>query len=53
VKKGSGWPYKKTGSLLKNMKRIDEAGSFFQETKRQLVEKHKKKYSLMKIIKNI
>ena len=53
VKKGSGWPYKKTGSLLKNMKRIDEAGSFFQETKRQLIEKHKKKYSLMKIIKNI
>lgn len=53
VLKGSGWPYKKAGALLKTIKKIDNNGEFFKQTKQQLINKHKKKYSLMSIIKKI
>ncbi len=50
---GSGWPYKKTGQLLKQIKKIDNSGSFFRKTKNDIILKHKKKYSLMNIIEKI
>lgn len=53
INQGSGWPYKKAGSILRSIKKIDKNNTFFQQTKKQLIEKHKKKYSLMKIIKKI
>lgn len=53
ISKGSGWPYKKAGRLLKKIKKIDNNGDFFKKTKQQLIDKHKKKYSLMDIIKKI
>lgn len=53
VLKGSGWPYKKAGALLKTIKKIDNNGKFFKQTKQQLINRHKKKYSLMSIIKKI
>jgi hypothetical protein len=53
VLKGSGWPYKKAGMILNIIKKIDNDGEFYNLTKQQLIQKHKKKYSLMKIIKKI
>ncbi len=53
VSKGSGWPYKKAGRILKTIKKIDNNGEFFKKTKQQLIDQHKKKHSLMQIIKKI
>jgi hypothetical protein len=53
IDNGSGWPYKKAGKMLKIIKRIDKQGTYFQQTKKDIINKHKKKYSLMNIIKNI
>lgn len=50
---GSGWPYKKAGKMLEAIKRIDKKGDFFKETKQEIIQKHKKKWSLMEIIENI
>ena len=50
---GSGWPYKKAGQLLKEIKKIDSSGSFYKKTKKEIILKHKKKYSLMNIIEKI
>ncbi|MBU3912512.1 MAG: SWIM zinc finger family protein [Nanoarchaeota archaeon] len=53
ISHGSGWPYKKAGQLLKEIKKIDSAGSFYKKTKKEVILKHKKKYSLMEIIEKI
>jgi len=50
---GSGWPYKKSGQLLKQINKINDSGSFFRRTKNEIILKHKKKYSLMNIIEKI
>jgi len=50
---GSGWPYKKAGQLLKQIKKTDDSGSFFKKTKNEIILKHKKKYSLMNIIERV
>lgn len=50
---GSGWPYKKAGQLLKEIKKIDNLGNFYKKTKNEIILKHKKKYSLMDIIEKI
>jgi uncharacterized Zn finger protein/DNA-binding transcriptional MerR regulator len=49
----SGWPYKKAGQLLKEIKKIDNSGNFYKKTKSEIILKHKKKYSLMDIIQKI
>jgi len=53
ISQGSGWPYKKAGQLLKDIKKIDGSGSFYKKTKQEIILKHKKKYSLMEIIEKI
>ena len=53
ISHGSGWPYKKAGQLLKEIKKIDSSGSFYKKTKKEIILKHKKKYSLMEIIENV
>lgn len=53
ISHGSGWPYKKAGQLLKEIKKIDNSGSFYIKTKKEIMLKHKKKYSLMEIIEKI
>lgn len=53
INHGSGWPYKKAGQLLKQIKKIDDSGSFFKKTKNEIILNHKKKYSLMNIIERI
>jgi uncharacterized Zn finger protein len=53
ISRGSGWPYKKAGQLLKEIKKIDSSGGFYKKTKKEIILKHKKKYSLMEIIEKI
>lgn len=53
INHGSGWPYKKAGQLLKEIKKIDSSGSFYKKTKKEIILKHKKKYSLMGIIEKV
>ncbi|MFO8077327.1 MAG: SWIM zinc finger family protein [Thermoplasmatota archaeon] len=53
INKGSGWPYKKAGKMLKAIKKIDTNGTFFKKTKDEIITIHKKKYSLMHIIEKI
>ena len=53
IDQGSGWPYKKAGQLLNEIKRIDDSGSHYKTTKKEIILKHKKKYSLMNIIEKI
>jgi hypothetical protein len=50
---GSGWPYKKAGKLLGEIKKIDKEGILFRQIKKSIIAKHKKKYSLMTIIEKI
>ena len=50
---GSGYPYKKAGKLLKEIKNIDNSGSIFKKIKNEIINEHKKKYSLMDIIEKI
>ncbi len=52
VDSGSGWPYKKAGKMLEAIENLDKQGKFFNETKNEIISNHKKKYSLMEIIKN-
>ena len=44
---GSGYPYKKAGKLLEEIKIIDK------KIKNEVINEHKKKYSLMNIIEKI
>ena len=53
INSGSGWPYKKTGELLKEIKKVNNSGSFFKKTKNEIIIEHKKKYSLMEIIEKV
>ncbi|MDP2749706.1 MAG: SWIM zinc finger family protein [Nanoarchaeota archaeon] len=53
IDSGSGWPYKKAGKMLEAIKKLDKQGKFFNKTKNEIISKHKKKYSLMEIIKNV
>src|SRR3989344_6194495 len=46
---GSGWPYKKAGKMLEAIKNLYEKGKFFDKTKNEIIRRHKKKYSLIKI----
>ena len=50
---GSGYPYKKAGKLLEEIKIIDNSGSIFKKIKNEVINEHKKKYSLMNIIEKI
>ncbi|MCK4364850.1 MAG: SWIM zinc finger family protein [Thermoplasmatales archaeon] len=50
---GSGWPYKKAGKMLEAIKKIDKKEDFFEKTKKEIILKHKKKWSLMDVIENI
>jgi hypothetical protein len=50
---GSGYPYKKAGKLLNEIKQIDNSGSIFKKIKNEIIKEHKKKYSLMDIIEKI
>lgn len=50
---GSGWPYKKAGKILEEIKKLDRKNDFFSKTKLEIIKEHKKKYSLMKIIEKI
>lgn len=53
IAKGAGWPYKKSGKMLEVIKRIDKQGTFFKQTKEELIGEYKKKYSLMEVIEKI
>ncbi|MEK6933809.1 MAG: SWIM zinc finger family protein [Nanoarchaeota archaeon] len=53
ISSGSGYPYKKAGKLLKEIKKIDNSGSIYVRIKKEVIAKHKKKYSLMNIIEKI
>lgn len=53
IDSGSGYPYKKAGKLLKEIKTIDSSRSIYQKVKRKIIAKHKKKYSLMEVIEKI
>ncbi len=53
IDSGSGWPYRKAGNMLEAIKKLDKNGEFFKETKEEIIRKHKKKWSLMKIIENV
>lgn len=53
IAKGAGWPYKKSGKMLEVIKRIDKQGTFFRQTKEEIIGEHKKKYSLMEVIERI
>ncbi len=53
IDSGSGWPYKKAGKMLEAIKKLDKQGIFFNKTKDEIISKHKKKYSLMEVIKNV
>ena len=53
INSGSGWPYKKAGKMLEAIKKLDKQGKFFTAAKDEIIRGHKKKYSLMGIIKNI
>src|SRR3989344_1658824 len=50
---GSGYPYKKARKLLEEIKIIDNSGSIFKKIKNEVINEHKKKYSLMNIIEKI
>jgi len=50
---GSGYPYKKAGKLLKEIKNIDRTGNIFKKIKNEVINEHKKKYSLMEIIEKV
>ncbi|MBS3140672.1 SWIM zinc finger family protein [Candidatus Woesearchaeota archaeon] len=53
ISSGSGYPYKKAGKLLKEIKSIDCSGNIFKKIKNEVINEHKKKYSLMNIIDKI
>lgn len=53
INRGSGWPYKKAGKMLEEIKKLDINRRFFIDTKEEIIEEHGKKHSLMKIIKAI
>ena len=50
---GSGYPYKKAGRLLKEIKNIDASENIFKKIKNEIINEHKKKYSLMDIIEKV
>ncbi len=50
---GSGYPYKKAGKLLSEIKKIDASKKIYSRIKREIIARHKKKYSLMNIIEKI
>jgi len=39
---GSGYPYKKAGKLLKEIKNMDNSGSIFKKIKNEIINEHKK-----------
>lgn len=53
IDSGSGYPYKKAGKLLSSIKRIDNSGAIFRQVKSEIITRHKKKYSLMEVIKKV
>ncbi|MFH1916040.1 MAG: SWIM zinc finger family protein [Nanoarchaeota archaeon] len=53
INSGSGWPYKKAGKMLEAIKILDKQGTLFNKTKNEIINKHKKKYSLRQIIEAI
>ncbi len=53
INTGSGWPYQKAGKMLGALKKLDKKGELFKKTKREIILKHKKKWSLMQIIEKI
>jgi len=53
INRGAGWPYKKAGKMLEAIERVDKKGDFFRETKQEIIQKYKKRWSLMKIIEKI
>jgi hypothetical protein len=53
IDSGSGWPYKKAGKMLEAIKRLDKQGKFYNDVKNKIMSLHKKKYSLMEIIRNV
>ncbi len=53
IDSGSGWPYKKAGKMLEAIKKLDVEGTFFTKTKNEIIGGHKKKYSLMELIKDV
>lgn len=53
INAGSGWPYRKAGKMLESIRRLDKQGKLFEKTKNEIIALHKRKYSLMEIIKNV
>lgn len=53
IEGGAGWPYKKAGKMLAEIKKLDKKGGFFREAKEEVIAQHKKKYSLMHIVEAV
>lgn len=53
IRAGSGWPYKKAGKMLEAIKRLDKEGGFYRRTKQEIIQRHKKKWSLIEVIEKI